>query len=267
MASGDYFAGLGYQNRTRYTRLQDAAFSTGAGFGDPEHDVGTELVLTSFSTVRRMPFTVGSVSVKLHRRIPSQQLLFAVGAENPFHWGAVDGGSSVYATAAKVFMLRESEDAPFGIISTSLGVGNGRFRSEADVIAHRQTVSPFGGLGVRLTPLLSGAMDWTGQNLNAGLILMPFRDYGFMIDGGMADLTHRAGDGARFVMSVGYGFNSHVDSRILSEEDRNAIIRRPYRHMPESRRGPPGRGVPVGGNCQWPNWRPVRRFRPANDDE
>ena len=224
-ASGDYFVGVGYQNRTRYTHLQDAAFSSGVGFGDPERGLGTELVLTSFSTVRRTPFSVGSMSVKLHRRIPSEQLLFAVGAENPVNWGAVDGGRSVYVTAAKVFVLRESEDAPFGIVSTSFGLGNGRFRPEADVVAHRQTVSPFGGIGLRLTPALSTAMDWTGQNLNAGLVLMPFRDRGLVIEGGLADLTHRAGDGVRFVLSVGFGFNSHVDNRVLSEEDRNAIIR------------------------------------------
>jgi hypothetical protein len=226
-ASGDYFVGAGYQNRTRYTHLQDAAFSTGAGFGDPDRDVGEEVVLTSFSTVRRTPFSVGSLSLKLHHRFSSEQILVAVGAENPVNWGDVDGGRSLYATAAKIFVLRESEDAPFSIISTSVGDGNGRFRSEADIAANRQTASPFGGIGVRLTPLVSAAMDWTGQNLNSGLVVMPFREYGLVIEGGFADLTHHSGDGARFVLSVGYGFNSHVDNRILSEEDRNAVIKQP----------------------------------------
>ena len=225
MASGDYFVGAGYQNRTRYTHLQDGAVATGTGFGDPDDNLGLEAVLTSFSTVRRTPLSVGSLSFKLHHRVPSQLLLFAIGAENPVAWGDVDGGKSLYATAAKVFVLREGEDSPFGLMSTSFGIGNGRFRSEADVRANRKTFAPFGGVGLRLIPGISATMDWTGQNLNSGLAFMPFRDRGFVINAGAADLTHRSGDGVRFVLSIGYGFNSHVDSRVLSEEDRNAIIK------------------------------------------
>ena len=80
-----FVGGKATRERTRFTHSPDASFSSGMGFGDPEHTVGLETVLSSYSTIRRPPFSVGGVSVKLHHDFSSQNLLFAVGVEDPIN--------------------------------------------------------------------------------------------------------------------------------------------------------------------------------------
>jgi len=225
--SGDYFFGAGYQERTRYTSRPDGGFGAGTGFGDPEGGVAGEVAVASYSSVRHGFLTIGGISFKLHHRDPQHQMLYAIGVENAVKWGRTDGGTSLYGLVGHVFILREGDNASFGVLSTSLGVGNGRFRSEADVLAHRQTAGILGGLGLRLIPSVAAAADWTGQDLDAGFTITPFPGRGIVGSVGMADLTRRAGDGPRFIMSLGFGFNARRDNRQLSPEDLNAVFKTP----------------------------------------
>jgi hypothetical protein len=223
VGSGDYFIGAGFQERTRYTSLPDGGFGGGVGFGDPEAGMGLEVAASSYSSVRHAPVSIGGVSLKLHHRDPQHLLLYAVGIENAASWGLADGGRSVYGLLAKVFVLRPGDNADFGVLSASVGVGNGRFRSESDIDAHKGAVGVFGGLGVRLTTAVAAAADWTGQDLDAGFTFTPFPGRGIVASVGMADLTRSAGNGPRFIMSIGFGFNARRDNRKLSPEDLNAI--------------------------------------------
>jgi hypothetical protein len=68
------------------------------------------------------------------------------------------------------------------------------------------------------------AADWTGQDLDAGVTFTPFPGRGIVGSIGFADLTRTAGDGPRFIMSFGFGFNARRDNRRLSPEDLNAIF-------------------------------------------
>jgi hypothetical protein len=226
--TGDYFVGAGFQGRTRYTHDADGGFGFGFGLGDPEQGVGLETVVTSFSSVRHPPFSIGGISAKLHRRFDNNQVLVAAGYENLASWGALsDGGRSIYAEVGRIFLLRESAESPFSILSASVGLGDGRFRSEQDVKDKRETIGVFGGLGLRITPQVALSSEWTGQNLNAGFMLTPLPGRGIVATVGLADLTHHSGDGARFIMSLGFGLSTRQDRRILSEEDRNAIFKQP----------------------------------------
>ncbi len=225
--SRDYFFGVGYQERTRYTSRPDGGFGAGTGFGDPEGGIALETAVTSFSSVTHGPMTIGGVSFKLHHRDPQHMLLYAVGIENALTWGHVDGGTSVYGLVGHVFPLRSGYDAALGVLSTSLGIGTGRFRSETDVLDHRDAIGVFGGVGLRIISTVAATADWTGQDLDAGFTVTPFLDLGIVGSIGVADLTRRAGNGPRFIMSIGYGFNARRDGRTLSPEDLNGVFRTP----------------------------------------
>ena len=224
VASNDYFFGAGYQERTRFTSRPDAGFGGGIGFGDPEAGIALETTISSYSSVRHAPGSIGGISVKLHHRDPQHFLLYAVGMENVASWGLADGGHSVYGVVGRVFPLRDGENTPFGVLSASIGVGNGRFRSQTAIQDGRNTVGVFGGMGLRITQAVALATDWTGQDLDAGFTLTPFPGRGIVASIGVADLTRHAGNGPRFIMSIGFGSNAHRDNRRLSPEDLNAIF-------------------------------------------
>ena len=227
VGTGDYFFGVGYQERTRYTSRPDGGMEGGAGIGDPEGMVALEVTGSSFSSVRHDVMSIGGLSFKLHRRDVQHFLFYAVGIENAVTWGQTDGGTSLYGTLGHVFPLRGADDAPFGVLSASVGIGNGRFRSESEILGHRKAVGVFGGVGLRIISQVAAAADWTGQDLDVGLNITPFAHRGLVGTIGVADVTRRAGNGPRLIMSIGYGFNGRRDSRTLSPEDLHAVFRTP----------------------------------------
>jgi hypothetical protein len=224
VGSGDYFVGAGYQERTRFTDRPDGGFGGGVGFGDPEAGLGLELAVSSFSSIRHSLASIGGVSFKIHHRDPQRLMLYAVGMENAASWGLADGGHSIYGLIGRVFLLRQGENVPFGVLSTSIGIGNGRFRSTSAIRDGRSGVGVFAGVGLRITQAVALASDWTGQDLDAGFTVTPFPGRGIVGSIGFADLTHSAGDGPRFIMSIGFGFNARRDNRRLSPEDLNAVF-------------------------------------------
>ncbi|MGH7669949.1 MAG: hypothetical protein ACRENQ_10710 [Gemmatimonadaceae bacterium] len=227
VGSGDYFMGAGYQERTRFTSRADGGVGVGTGFGDPAAGVALEMTVSSYSSIRHSFASIGGLSFKLHHRDSQRMLLYAFGVENAVPWGLTDGGTSAYATAGRVFVLRPDENAAFGVLTTSLGIGTGRFRTQDAILTHRHTIGIFGGAGLRIIPAVAIAADWTGQDLDAGFTVTPFRNRGIVASIGYADLTRTAGNGPRFIMSIGYGFNAHRDNRRLSPEDLNAVFKTP----------------------------------------
>ncbi len=224
---GDYFFGVGFQGRTRYTERPDGGVGAGTGLGDPEGGLALETTVSSYSSVRHAFLSIGGLSLKVHHRDVQHMMLYAVGVEDALTWGRADGGTSVYGTVGHVIPLRSGDDAAFGVLSTSVGVGTGRFRSEADIRNHRHTVGVFGGMGLRIVSAVSATADWTGQDLDAAFTITPFAGRGIVGTVGVADLTRHAGNGPRFIMSVGFGFNARRDNRRLSPEDLSAVFRTP----------------------------------------
>ena len=131
----------------------------------------------------------------------------AVGWENAVLWGGSDDRGSLYAAGTRLFELREDPSAPFSTAVVTVGLGNGRFRFERDEANDRRRINAFAALGVRVTGPLSLVTDWTGQDLNLALSATPIRRVPFVVTAGVADLTGQAGDGARFILSVGYGLS------------------------------------------------------------
>jgi hypothetical protein len=200
---GEVFFGMAYQGRTRYTEEDDAAGVVGVGIGT-RRLIALEAALTTYSTIRSYPFETGGVSFKLHRALPRQTSV-AVGYENALSWGGSDAEGSLYAAVTKMVNLREDPEAPFNTAVLTLGVGDGRFRFEEDDADDKETINLFAAAGARVTPQVSLVADWTGQDLNAAASLTPLRHIPVVVTIGLADLTGSAGDGARLILSLGYG--------------------------------------------------------------
>lgn len=204
---GDAFAAVGFQSRTRFRDAVDGGAVIGAGIGDAVRYVGLEVALTSFGTFRSC--CRGGLSAKVHRVLPANTSV-AVGIENFATWGHMEGeafstdaGRSVYGAGTKVFRTRTDPASFLGSGSVTLGVGNGRFRSEEDILDDDDTINVFGGGSVRLMEEASLIGTWTGQDLVAGLSIVPFRSIPLFITPGVADLTSEP----RFILGVGYGFD------------------------------------------------------------
>jgi hypothetical protein len=202
-SGGEAFVGVGFQARTRYTRSGDAGAVAGIGFGDARK-AALEVAVSSYSTFRSAPFTTGGVSARVHRLF-GEQTSAAVGWENLATWGRSDAQPSVYLAATRLLRLREEPRDRLSAAALTLGVGNGRFRREADDLAGRQTVNVFGAAALRVLEPVSLVADWSGQDLAAGLSVTPLPRVPLVVSAGAVDLTGRAGDGARFILSVGYG--------------------------------------------------------------
>jgi hypothetical protein len=204
---GDAFAGIGYQARTRFADRADGGLVVGFGLGDPVRLLGLEVAVTSYGTARSC--CRGGVSTKLHR-ILMPDLSVAVGVENALTWGnmrgeqhATDAGRSIYGVGTKILRMRADPSTFLGSAALTLGAGNGRYRTESDILADRERVNAFGSAGVRIARPASAVATWTGQDLVAGVSLVPFAQIPLYITPAVADLTTTP----RFVLGVGYGFN------------------------------------------------------------
>jgi hypothetical protein len=196
--------GVGYQERTRFTDTGDGVIGFGFGLGDAQNLVGLQVGLTLVDVSD--PFNDGSISFKLHRRLPFDMSV-AVGVQGGFTFGVTDGGSSVYGVLTKRFALNQDLREPFSEIYTSIGVGGGQFRSEADVQNGNETVGVFGSVAVRLAEPISLITEWTGQDLTVGISFVPFRNIPFVIVPAFTDVTNSAGNGGRFILGAGYSFS------------------------------------------------------------
>jgi hypothetical protein len=204
---GAAFLGAGFQARTRFADRPDGGLVAGFGLGDPHRLLGLELAVTSYGTVRSC--CRGGLSGKLHRVLPGN-LSLALGVENAFDWGSMEGesaatdaGTSLYAAASHVRGLRSDPGSFLGSAALTLGAGNGRFRRESDILSDRDHVNLFASAGVRLARPLSAVATWTGQDLVAGVSIVPLPRLPLFVTPAVADLT----TSPRFILGVGYGFS------------------------------------------------------------
>lgn len=203
---GNVAVGAGYQSRVRYaTDAADGSIGFGFGAGDAAKYVGLETSIAILSVSGNDAFERGSMSFKLHRQLPAG-FAVAFGRENSIIWGGTDGGRSWYGTLTKVFVLKDPTEW-FSAMTLNFGLGDGRFRREADFKAGKDVIAPFASVSMRIQQPVALIADWSGQDLNLGLSITPIRNLGLYINPSIVDLTHSAGDGARFVLGVGFGYS------------------------------------------------------------
>ena len=201
---GQIFGGFGFQSRTRFTNQADGGLALGVGLGERQKIVGLDVTLAILSLFGDNAGR-GSFSFKIHRSLP-EGFAVALGFENAINWGGTDGSSSIYGVVSKFFQLTETTKEPFSQLTLSLGVGGGRFRSEGAIEDGVNSLGVFASAGLRIVEPVSAIVEWSGQDLNAGISLIPFPKIPLTINLAGADLTGNAGDGARFVMSIGYNY-------------------------------------------------------------
>lgn len=183
----------------------DGSLGVGIGLGDARRAVGLQLsyTLASFGTLGR-DFGTGGFNAKLHRQF-SNGLSAALGWEGFATIGDVDFEDTVYGSVTQILRTTPSIDKPLSRIALTAGVGNGRFRSEDDFNNDVDSVNVFGSAAVRIARPLSVIVEWTGQDLAAGLSIAPIRNFPLVITPALRDITG-AGDGARFVIGTGVSF-------------------------------------------------------------
>lgn len=205
---GQAFVGVGLQAETRYTDEADAAAVLGFGLGSRRR-LALEVALTSYSTISDRGGTfgeVGSMSFRVHRLL-AQDLSVAAGWENPISWGDSDAGESRYFVVSRIFRVGLDSDEPLSATVMSMGFGDGRFRTEEQVLEGRERINFFMSMGIRMREHASAIIDWTGQDLNLAVSTMPLgRRIPIIVTPGVADVWGYAGDGARGILAIGYNF-------------------------------------------------------------
>lgn len=201
---GNAGIGVGFQERVRFRDQSDGVIGLGFGLGNPRKNVGIQL---GFSLVDvSAPFRDGTFNLKLHRRLP-EGFSVAAGVQGLATWGDTDGGSSGYGSVTKRFLLRQDNKKLFSEIYTTVGLGGGQFRSEFDIDNGIESVGVFSSLGVKIIEPVNLVTEWTGQDLTIGVPFVPFRSLPMVIVPAVTDITGKAGDGARFILGVGYTFS------------------------------------------------------------
>ena len=201
---GQIFGGFAFQSRTRFTNQADGGLALGVGLGEPQKIVGLDVTMAILSLFGDNAGR-GSFSFKIHRSLP-EGFAIALGFENAINWGGTDAGSSIYGVVSKFFQFTETTEEPFSQLTLSLGVGGGRFRSEGAIEDGVNSLGVFASAGLRIVEPVSAIVEWSGQDLNAGISLIPFQNIPLTVNLAGADLTGNAGNGARFVMSIGYNY-------------------------------------------------------------
>jgi hypothetical protein len=217
-AMGDAFISGGYQMHKRSMKQangawgadgkNDGSLSLGFGLGDASDVVGLEVVATTVS-----PFRVGlgrrsTISVQVAHLI-DPTFAVAVGVENAVLSGleGEDGTQSFYGVASKVFRHPFAGASWLGAITVSGGLGNGRFRMVDDFNANNGTVNAFGSLALLVHDQVSLVTDYTGQDLNVGVSVVPYKKIPLVITPALVDLTGTASRTARFVLGAGLGLH------------------------------------------------------------
>jgi len=215
---GDLFVGGGYQSATRTPKLpngqwgaagaDDGSISVGGGIGNSHDAVGVGIVMTSLSTFRSGFGNRTAFSFDVHR-VLDRTTAVAVGVQTAFIAGGgnTDASASWYGVATKVFALPQNESGLFKSVTASLGVGNGNFRTMADIRNNKAGLNVFGSASVLVTDWLSVLGDYTGQDVNLGLSLVPFKDFPITLTPAIADVTQTAGKSARFTLGAGIGMH------------------------------------------------------------
>lgn len=201
------YIGATFQSRTRYSSgPSDGGLVVGVGLGDASKSVGVELsyTLASFGTSR--DFGTGGFNAKLHRQI-DPDFSVALGWNGLLNLGGFNEfENSIYGSATKVFRLQNDIKSPFSRLALTAGLGLGRFRTEDDVTNDINNFNPFGSIALRVFDPVSLIAEWTGQDLGLGASIVPFKDIPLVITPALRDVAG-AGDGARFVLGVGYSFH------------------------------------------------------------
>jgi hypothetical protein len=202
-----------YQSTTRGTSKSDGELGIGLGLFDANEAVGLELGYSINSFGTSQGFGSGGFNAKLHKRFGDAALALGWNRFANVTFGNTGNATdypknSYYAVATQVVRTTEDVDSFLSRISLSAGVGGGQFLpySTTSTNLDPSGVNAFGSAAFRLAKPISAIVEWTGQDLAAGLSLAPFGDFPLVITPAFRDISGINGQSARFVLGVGTAF-------------------------------------------------------------
>ncbi len=208
------FLSASYQSRTRFTNTSDGEIGIGIGLGNAIDSVGLEIAYTLNSFGSSQSFGSGGFSAKLHKRVADDTAI-AIGWNQFANIGFTDTPrNSYYAVGTQILRTSPNIDDFLSRIALSVGVGGGQFLSQDTLNATPAGESPsgvnvFGSAAFRIAKPVSAIVEWTGQDLAAGLSITPFGDdFPLVITPAFRDIAgiNDPQGGARFVLGVGTSF-------------------------------------------------------------
>ncbi|WP_414529039.1 hypothetical protein [Nodularia chucula] len=214
-SAGQFYIGVGllFPLEEESDGFVDGSYSAGFGLGDPFNSVGLEVNVNFSSSggdfLKGGEFDVGSsgyMGLKLHKYFADGTAI-ALGWSNPVKWGESSSNKeTIYGVVTKAFPLQPNNPNHQLPLTISVGIGNGGFRSLGARETDKNEVNIFGSAGLRVIPQLSLVSSWTGNRLNAGTSIVPFKNVPLIINGIFTDITRNFDTGLGFSLSAGYSF-------------------------------------------------------------
>ncbi|MFM7578990.1 MAG: hypothetical protein ACKO5Q_18905, partial [Microcystaceae cyanobacterium] len=238
---GDVWLGGGFASASLFNSQSDGSVAAGFGLGNAQEAVGLEIFTGLFNLFSDDTFggdagNGGAVGFKLHRRLDERGYFAgAIGMGNAIRWGTenIYGGDydtyfgvltgrfdlntppsfqesdfsdpTIRQEAINIYQQLRNGTYNFMPLVVSVGVGTGAFRSVGALDAAEQNANIFATAGLTLIPELSLITTWTGNQLNVGTSIAPFPSFPIVLNLGAGDVTGNFPQGARFIMSLGYG--------------------------------------------------------------
>jgi hypothetical protein len=208
-----FFISGSFQSSVRLNNpTSDGEAGFGVGLGNAVDSVGLEIAYSLNSFGRSAGFGSGAFSAKLHKRV-AEDTSVAIGW-NQFAQITLGSGSgsdypknSYYLAATKIFRTTDDINAPFSRVAATAGVGGGVFLPFDATTLDRSGLGVFGSLGFRVARPVSAVVEWTGQDLAAGISVAPFDNFPLVITPAFRDLTGVSGQNPRFVLGASVAFN------------------------------------------------------------
>ena len=229
---GRVFAGIGFQSRTRFSGGRnvgtafgggrvDGTAGIGFGVGDARESVGLQVSYTAASFGGSRDFLSGGLNAKIHRRLGERSSV-AVGGEGIINFGRLpedddgiefnDFENTYYGAVTHVVNLKEDFSQPFSRLIVTGGAGTGRFRSVDQLIDDDFAVGLFGSAALQVYPWANVITEWTGQDLAAGVSIVPFSNVPLVITPAFRDIAGEGDGDPRFVVGIGFSLSNLFSS-------------------------------------------------------
>ena len=204
---GAYQAGYGGVNNN-----DDANIATTISLGNPKEFVSFDLTWNIYGLSdtygSQNNFGASYLSLQLSRLLANDWSV-GLGGEGIIRFEGRDASnaSSYYLVTSKVFVLNEDTTKPFSVLYTSMGLGTGRFLPVENFDQYGGTgVNVFGSTAIQVIEGVNAIVEWSGQDLNAGISIAPFPNFPLIITPAVVELTNNTGNGGgRFVISASLG--------------------------------------------------------------
>lgn len=214
---GDIWVGGAYMERIRRTYLgnntysadplrDDGVVSFGFGLGNATKGLALGTTVSNFSPYRLGVGNHTTISIQFSRHLDSTMAI-AVGGENAFVSGGGDNQDSYYGAVSKIFWSPFEGATWLKSVTVTGGVGNGRFRTLDQVFKNEETVGVFASVGLLVHDQVNLIGDWTGQDLNLGATIVPFKRFPLALTPTITEVLQQANSSARFVISAGLGWH------------------------------------------------------------